>query len=40
MGSMDSLALIIMKVLTVILLVGSLGISFFVGAVWKKNNGY
>ncbi|SDB82680.1 hypothetical protein [Shouchella lonarensis] len=40
MGNMDSLAYLIMQVLTVVLLVGTLGLSFFVGKVWKKTNGY
>ncbi|MFK3937285.1 hypothetical protein ACI2JA_07200 [Alkalihalobacillus sp. NPDC078783] len=38
--TMDGLAYTVMQVFTVILLVGTLGLSFFVGKVWKKNNGY
>lgn len=38
--TMDGLAYTVMQILTVILLVGTLGLSFFVGMVWKKNNGY
>ncbi|WP_257006852.1 hypothetical protein [Shouchella clausii] len=40
METMDSFAYLIMKILTVILLVGTLGLSFFVGKVYKKTNGY
>ena len=38
--TMDGLAYTVMQIFTVILLVGTLGLSFFVGKVWKKNNGY
>ncbi|ALA54550.1 hypothetical protein CAY60_010655 [Shouchella clausii] len=40
METMDSFAYLIMKILTVVLLVGTLGLSFFVGKVYKKTNGY
>ncbi len=40
METMDSFAYLIMKILTVVLLVGTLGLSFFVGKVYKKTSGY
>ena len=40
METMDNFAYTVMQVLTVVLLVGTLGLSFLVGKVWKKNNGY
>jgi len=36
----NDLAYLIMQIFTVILLVGTLGLSFFVGKVLKKQNGY
>ncbi|MET3506815.1 hypothetical protein ABMB67_002908 [Halalkalibacter oceani] len=36
----DTFAHTVMQILTVVLLVGTLGLSFFVGKIWKKNNGY
>ncbi len=38
--TMDGLAYLVMQIFTVILLVGTLGVSFFVGKIWKKTNGY
>ncbi|MDQ0207903.1 hypothetical protein [Alkalicoccobacillus murimartini] len=38
--NMDGFAYLVMQIFTIILLVGTLGLSFFVGMVWKKNNGY
>ncbi len=40
MPNMDGLAYLLMQILTVVLLVGSLGLSFFVGWVWRKDRGY
>ncbi len=37
---MDNFAYLVMQIFTVILLVGSLGLSFFIGKIMKKNNGY
>jgi hypothetical protein len=37
---MDNFAYTVMQVLSVVLLVGTLGISFFVGKIMKKNSGY
>ncbi|WP_285803886.1 hypothetical protein [Alkalicoccobacillus plakortidis] len=38
--TMDGLAYLVMQVFTIILLVGTLGLSFFVGKIMKKNSGY
>ncbi|WP_413379660.1 hypothetical protein [Alkalihalobacillus sp. 1P02AB] len=40
MENWDSFAYLIMQILAVVLLVGTLGLSFFVGKVWRKTNGY
>jgi hypothetical protein len=40
MDTMDGFAYGVMQVLTVVLLVGTIGLSLFVGKIWKKNNGY
>ncbi|MED1561242.1 hypothetical protein AJ85_02905 [Alkalihalobacillus alcalophilus ATCC 27647 = CGMCC 1.3604] len=40
METWDSFAYTIMQILAVVLLVGTLGLSFFVGKVWRKTNGY
>lgn len=37
---MDNFAHTVMQVLTVVILVGTLGLSFFVGTVMKRNAGY
>lgn len=37
---MDNFAYLVMQILTVVLLVGTLGLSFFVGKIMKKNSGY
>ncbi len=38
--TMDNFAYTVMQILTVVLLVGTLGLSFFVGKIMKKNAGY
>ncbi|MBM7840382.1 hypothetical protein JOC54_003663 [Alkalihalobacillus xiaoxiensis] len=38
--TMDGFAHLVMQIFTVVLLVGTLGFSFFVGKVLKKQNGY
>ncbi|TWI53310.1 hypothetical protein [Halalkalibacter nanhaiisediminis] len=40
METMDGFAHAVMQILAIVLVVGSLGLSFLVGFVWKKNNGY
>ncbi|WP_273716995.1 hypothetical protein [Alkalihalobacillus pseudalcaliphilus] len=40
METWDNFAYLIMQILAVVLLVGTLGLSFFVGKVWRKTNGY
>lgn len=37
---MDNFAYTVMQILTVVILVGTLGLSFFVGKVMKRNAGY
>ncbi|WP_281176600.1 hypothetical protein [Shouchella shacheensis] len=40
MDTMDNFAYLVMQIFTVVLLVGTLGLSFWIGKVWKKTNGY
>lgn len=37
---MDNFAYTVMQIMTVVILVGTLGLSFLVGKVLKKNGGY
>ncbi len=37
---MDGFAYAVMQILTVVILVGTLGLSFFVGKIMKRNAGY
>lgn len=36
----DSFVHLIMQILTIVVLVGSLGVSFLIGAIWRKTKGY
>ncbi len=37
---MDGFVHFLMQLLTVVAVVGTLGVSFLVGAIWKKQKGY
>ncbi len=36
----DSLAHLIMQILTVVIFAGTIGVSLLVGAIWRKDRGY
>lgn len=36
----DNFVHLIMQILTIVVIVGTLGVSFLVGAIWRKQKGY